>query len=228
MPPKTTSKPKNVKKTNVAKNKKVVKTPPSVVETPVSTDTVSMDTVSMDTVSMDTVSTDTVSADTVVSTSVDAVSATPYLDEFSSLMTELDNAVTLIKSLKSRVVKLEKQVHRDSKVMAKKLRGRKNRVRDPNAPKSGFAKAGPVSSDMSKFLGLSMDELISRTDVTKRIHTYCKTHNLQNPEDKRKITPDSSLKKLLNIPKGDELTFFNLQKYMKVHFPNKEGVYPTL
>ena len=25
----------------------------------------------------------------------------------------------------------------------------------------------------------------------------------------------------------DDLTFFNLQKFMKVHFPNKEGVYPT-
>lgn len=212
MPPKTTSKPKNVKKTNVAKDKKVVKTPP-VVETPV----------------VETPVAETPVAETpVVSTEVDTVSATPYLDEFSSLVTELDSAVTLIKSLKSRVVKLEKQVHRDSKVMAKKLRGRKNRVRDPNAPKSGFAKDGPVSPDMSKFLGLSKGELISRTDVTKRIHTYCKAHNLQNPEDKRKITPDSSLKKLLNIQKGDELTFFNLQKYMKVHFPNKEGVYPTL
>lgn len=217
MPPKTTSKPKNVKKTNVAKHKKVVKTPP-VVETPVVETPV--DETPVDETPVD--------ETPVVSTSVDTVSVTPYLDEFSSLVTELDSAVTLIKSLKSRVVKLEKQVHRDSKVMAKKLRGRKNRVRDPNAPKSGFAKDGPVSSDMSKFLGLSKGELISRTDVTKRIHTYCKTHNLQNPEDKRKITPDSSLKKLLNIQKGDELTFFNLQKYMKVHFPNKEGVYPTL
>jgi hypothetical protein len=33
------------------------------------------------------------------------------------------------------------------------------------------------------------------------------------------------LKKLLRLKKGDELTFFNLQKYMKVHYPNKDGVY---
>ena len=82
-------------------------------------------------------------------------------------------------------------------------------------------------TDLAKFLGLSKGELISRTDVTKRIHTYCKEQNLQNPDDKRKITPDSSLKKLLNLQKGDELTFFNLQKYMKVHFPNKDGVFPS-
>lgn len=211
MPPKTTSKPKNVKKTSVAKNKKVVKTAP--VETPVTTTPVE---------------TPVTTTPVVSTTPVDTVSATPYVEEFSSLVSELDNALTLIKALKSRVVKLEKQIHRDTKVMAKKIRGRKNRVRDPNAPKSGFAKEGPVSEAMSKFLGLSKGELISRTDVTKRIHTYCKEKNLQNPDDKRKITPDSSLKKLLNLQKGDELTFFNLQKYMKVHFPNKEGVYPTL
>ena len=214
MPPKTTSKPK---KTSVVKNKKVVKSPPK--DTPV-VDTPVVDTPAVDTPVVDA----PVSAVSVV----DEVSTTPYVDEFSSLVNELDSALSLIKSLKSRVVKLEKQVNRDSKVMAKKLRGRKARVRDPNAPKSGFAKEGPVSDAMSKFLGLTKGELISRTDVTKRIHTYCKEKNLQNPDDKRKINPDSSLKKLLNLQKSDELTFFNLQKYMKVHFPNKDGVYPTL
>ena len=101
------------------------------------------------------------------------------------------------------------------------------RRRDPNAPKSGFAKEGPVSDEMRKFLGMKKDGLISRTDVTKRIHQYCKEKNLQNPADKRQIKADASLRKLLKMTKDDDLTFFNLQKFMKVHFPNKEGVYPT-
>ena len=33
--------------------------------------------------------------------------------------------------------------------------------------------------------------------------------------------------KLLRLKKGDEVSFFNLQKYMKVHFPNKDGVFPS-
>ena len=74
---------------------------------------------------------------------------------------------------------------------------------------------------------MKKDELISRTDVTKRIHEYCKAKDLQNPADKRQIKPDASLRKLLKMNKDDDLTFFNLQKFMKVHFPNKEGVYPT-
>ena len=56
--------------------------------------------------------------------------------------------------------------------------------------------------------------------------TY-KENNLQNLDDKRIILPDKPLQKLLRIKKTDQLTYFNLQKYMKVHFPNKEGVYPS-
>ena len=156
------------------------------------------------------------------------VSDTPYLEEFTSVVSELDNALTTIRNLKSRLQKLEKQVHKDHKATAKKLRGKGPRKpRDPNAPKSGFAKEGPVSDEMRKFLSLKKDELISRTDVTKRIHDYCKEKNLQNPADKRHIKADAPLRKLLKMSKDDDLTFFNLQKFMKVHFPNKEGVYPT-
>ena len=164
-----------------------------------------------------------------VSTDPPVVSETPYLDEFTVVVSELDNAMNTIRNLRIRLQKLEKQVHRDTKALNKKATGKRARKpRDPNAPKSGFAKEGPVSDEMRKFLGLKSDELISRTDVTKRIHEYCKTKSLQNPSDKRQIKPDASLRKLLKMNKDDDLTFFNLQKYMKVHFPNKEGVYPTL
>lgn len=163
-----------------------------------------------------------------VTTEAPVVSDTPYLEEFSAVVSALDEAMTTIRGLRSRLQKLEKQVHRDTKALNKRASGKRPRKpRDPNAPKSGFAKEGPVSDEMRKFLGMKKDELISRTDVTKRIHEYCKTKNLQNPEDKRHIKADASLRKLLKMSKEDDLTFFNLQKFMKVHFPNKEGVFPT-
>ena len=163
-----------------------------------------------------------------VTTEAPVVNDTPYLEEFTAVVGALDEAMNTIRTLKTRLQKLEKQVHRDTKALNKKANGKRARKpRDPNAPKSGFAKEGPVSDEMRKFLGMKKDELISRTDVTKRIHEYCKTKNLQNPADKRHIKADASLRKLLKMSKDDDLTFFNLQKYMKVHFPNKEGVYPT-
>lgn len=144
-----------------------------------------------------------------------------YDQEFQEIQEQLKNAMTLIKSLTSQVSKLEKRVARDRKVMNKKMRGKKPRVVDPNKPPSGFAKPGPISPELAKFLGLPKDELIARTEVTRKITDYCKQHNLQKKEDGRHINPDAKLKKLLSIKDGEELTFFNLQKFMKVHYPKK-------
>ena len=161
-----------------------------------------------------------------VAVETEKISDTPYLDDFKAVVTALDDAMTTIKGLKSRLQKLEKQVHRDHRANIKKIRGKKRRVADPNNP-SGFNKPGPVSNELRKFLSLKKDDLISRTDVTKSIHTYCKDKGLQDNKDKRILKPDASLRKLLKMGKTDELTFFNLQKYMKVHYPNKDGTYPT-
>ena len=213
MPPATkntsTKAPKN------AKNKKVAKTTPKTTPAPVAAPA-------------PTPVADPVQETAPVTTEVPVVSDTPYLEEFTAVITELDSALNTIRLLKTRLQKLEKQVHKDHKVATKKINGKRPRkARDPNAPKSGFAKEGPVSAEMGKFLGLKKDELISRTDVTKKIHEYCKAKDLQNPADKRHIKADAPLRKLLKMSKDDDLTFFNLQKFMKVHFPNKEGVYPT-
>jgi hypothetical protein len=228
MPPSNKSaKSKDVKKTTpVPKSKKVVKTPPQepvpVQDAPV------QDAPVQDAPVQDAPVQDAPVQDAPVTTEASVVSDTPYLEEFTAIVSALDEAMNTIRNLRTRLQKLEKQVHRDTKVLNKKASGKRARkARDPNAPKSGFAKEGPVSDEMRKFLGLKSDELISRTDVTKRIHEYCKTKSLQDPDDKRHIKADASLRKLLKMGKDDDLTFFNLQKFMKVHFPNKEGVFPT-
>ena len=150
-----------------------------------------------------------------------------YDAEFNEVKDSLRSALDLIKSLTSQVSALEKRVSRDRKVMNKKMKGRVKRVVDPNKPPSGFAKPGPISLELSKFLKLGKDDLIARTEVTKCITKYCQEHDLQKKEDKRTIHPDKTLRDLLRLKKGDELTFFNLQKYMKIHYPNKEGVFST-
>ena len=198
MAPKKTSSSKKAKKTTPKKAEPVPAPAPVVEETPV-----------VEPVPVETQQTDN------------------YDSEFTDIQDDLKAALALVKSLTSRVAKLEKRVQRDRKVMDKKMKGRAKRVVDPNKPPSGFAKPGPVSSELAKFLDLGKDELIARTEVTKRITKYCQARNLQKAEDKRTIHADKGLKDLLRLKKGDELTFFNLQKYMKVHFPNKEGVYPT-
>lgn len=150
-----------------------------------------------------------------------------YVSEFTDLIKMADDFLQMARSFKARVTKLEKSVAKDRKVLEKKSRGKRRRVHNPDAPPSGFAKPGPVSDELRKFLNLGKDQLIARTEVTKAINVYCKQNSLQDESDKRKILPDTSLRKLLKMKKSDDLTFFNLQTYLKFHFPNKEGVYPT-
>ena len=150
-----------------------------------------------------------------------------YDDDFKVIGEQLKTALLLVKDLTTKFNALEKRVQRDRKVMEKKMRGRAKRVVDPNKPPSGFAKPGPVSEELRKFLGLDKGELVARTVVTSKINEYAKEHKLQLEADKRKINPDATLKKLLRLGVNDELTFFNLQKYMKIHYPNKEGVIPA-
>ena len=155
------------------------------------------------------------------------VSSVSYGEEFEAIVRMADDFLKMARDLKSRVTKLEKTISKEHKQLEKRVRGKKRRVANPDAPPSGFAKPGPVSDELRKFLNLGKTDLIARTEVTKAINAYCKAHNLQNEADKRKILPDTHLRKLLKMKKSDDLSFFNLQTYLKVHFPNKEGVYPT-
>jgi chromatin remodeling complex protein RSC6 len=59
---------------------------------------------------------------------------------------------------------------------------------------------------------------MARTEVTRDVNKYIRTNNLQDKENGRKINPDSKLAALLKLKKTDELTYFNLQKYMSHHF----------
>ena len=151
---------------------------------------------------------------------------TVYSDEFTHILGQLKTLQTTLKELTIYTTKLEKRVAKEQKVLHKKALGKGKRKNAGNKSPSGFSKPGPISDELRSFLGVGKDELVARTEVTKKINTYCREKGLQDEKDKRKLLPDKTLTKLLRIGKGDELTFFNLQKYMKVHFPNKDGVFP--
>jgi hypothetical protein len=150
---------------------------------------------------------------------------TNYADEFTHLLGQLRSLQSTLKELTTYTASLEKRVAKDQKAVQKRVNGKKRRV-STGSP-SGFSKPGKVSDELRSFLGLKADELVARTEVTKRINSYCKEKGLQDQKDKRILKADKTLQKLLRLKPSDELTFFNLQKYMKVHFPNKEGVFPT-
>jgi upstream activation factor subunit UAF30 len=60
--------------------------------------------------------------------------------------------------------------------------------------------------------------MMARTDVTKEMTGYIRLHKLQDKDNGRKILPDANMKKLLKVSDSEELTYFNLQKFMSPHF----------
>jgi hypothetical protein len=83
---------------------------------------------------------------------------------------------------------------------------------------SGFVKPTLISNELAEFLGKSIGTEMPRTEVSKEINAYIEAHGLQDRHNGRIINPDEKLRKLLRLSEGDELTYFNLQKYMKHHF----------
>jgi len=75
-----------------------------------------------------------------------------------------------------------------------------------------------ISNELAKFLGKPAGTEMARTEVSRHINTYIRVNNLADAQNGRIINADSKLRKLLRLGKNDELTYFNLQKYMKHHF----------
>ena len=123
---------------------------------------------------------------------------------------------TSLNNLKNEFKALEKHVLKEARTMDK-VNARRNKNKGSRAP-SGFVKPAGISKELAKFLNVAEDTKIARTDVTKLITAYVKEHKLQDTTNGRKILPDSKLSSLLGVKASDEVTYFNLQKYMKPHF----------
>lgn len=142
--------------------------------------------------------------------------------QFTSLTARLNEFKNLYTSINTDLRKLQRDVQRNLKEVARKNRRRRTAPVDPSRPKrspSGFAKPALISNELCDFLGQPNGTEMARTEVTKHLTAYIKSNNLQDNTNKRRINPDAKLSKLLNVGPNDEVTYFNLQKYMKVHFP---------
>lgn len=141
-------------------------------------------------------------------------------EQFKNIITRIQEFRTLASTLTADVRKLQKNVARHVRESNKKNRKRTPKTGDSKRPPSGFAKPALISDDLCQFLKMPSGTEMARTEVTKYLTKYIKEHELQDQANKRRINCDSALKSLLKVNDTDEVTYFNLQRYMKPHFPN--------
>lgn len=139
-------------------------------------------------------------------------------DEFTEVLTQVTAMRTQLATLTARLRQLSARSSRELRMAQRGGRRRKAPATGESKP-NGFTKPVAVSADLTKFLGLAAGELIARTEVNKRIAAYVKEHSLQDKTNGQIIYPDDRLRKLLGVTKETKVHFFNLQKFLKHHYP---------
>ena len=133
----------------------------------------------------------------------------------SSIIDKVNGLAAYIKDIQANLKVLSKEYDKQQKIIEKAQKKRQNAKNSP----SGFAKPNKISDELCDFIGVPHGTEKSRTDITRLINAYVKEHNLNKPENKRFILPDTKLKKILNVGDSEEINYFILQKLISHHFP---------
>ena len=136
-----------------------------------------------------------------------------FSPQFANILNTIGGFKKQMTELQSQVKTLERDVKKQMKILMKKKR--KN---IGNRKPSGFAVPTKISNELCDFMSMPRGSSMARTEVTQHIIKYIKDHDLQWQSNRKIIKPDGSLKSLLNMKKDEELTYFNIQKYMNKHF----------
>lgn len=145
------------------------------------------------------------------------------IEKFDLLLKDYTAHLEAAKSISARLKVLQKEVAKTPK----KRRAQKSASDDsdsdtPRKP-SALQKPVKISDELCTFLGFEPGTEHSRQEVTSTINKYVKDNDLQEPSNRRYIKLDGSvpateLKRLLRDP-DQPLTFFNIQRYLKPHYP---------
>jgi len=122
-----------------------------------------------------------------------------------------------VSELISEAKRMEKKATKLQKVADKRRRRRAPVEGEEGKPPrvSIFQVPTNISPALCAFMGRPSGSQESRSNVTKYITTYVKDNNLKNKHD---INADAKLLTLLGLKAEDKLTYFNLQKYLNVHY----------
>jgi chromatin remodeling complex protein RSC6 len=145
------------------------------------------------------------------------------VNHFETLNSKLKQAQTLLRDLSTELNHLQKEVDKLKKSSKKsQSKSRKSSKTESteggSTTRSGINKEVNVSEQLASFLNVPADTKVSRIQVSRAVSEYITKHNLQNPTDRRNIVLDETLTKLLNPPQNVNVSYFNLQTYLKPHY----------
>jgi chromatin remodeling complex protein RSC6 len=156
-----------------------------------------------------------------VAQSSEALLAT-LTEQLKALSTEFTAKVRDAVKATQEAAKAAKKEARDSKKKRKispdQMTPEQKAAWEARRANNAFLVQRPLSPELCSFMGIASGSKRSQTEVTKYVSEYVKSHNCFDPNFKRRIIPNAALSKLLRVDDKTEVTYLNLQKYLKVHF----------
>jgi chromatin remodeling complex protein RSC6 len=137
--------------------------------------------------------------------------------QFDQLITQINLMKSQMSGIQQNIKNLEKCVKKQIKTIKRETNKIKTKNKGNRKP-SGFAKPSKVTKELCEFMNKEEGSEIARTEVTRALVSYIKDNKLENTINSKIIAPDDKLKLLLGLDDSQELTYFNIQKYMNKHF----------
>ena len=136
-------------------------------------------------------------------------------EQFNAISESLNLFKSQMNDVQQKLKLLEKTVKKQLKGLKKEVDKSKNKG---NRKPSGFAKPSKITKELCEFMNQTEGTEIARTEVTRALISYIKENKLENKQNSKIIEPDEKLKVLLSLEDNQDLTYFNIQKYMNKHF----------
>lgn len=136
-------------------------------------------------------------------------------ESINSLETVLGELKSKISSATATLKTIEKQAARVIKKADRKRKSKAATAEGAAPANCIFTKPVKISDELCSFLGVAKGTQVSRSQVTKGVMAYARSHNLM---DKQTIKADATLRKLLTLNEGDALTILNLQRFLRRHY----------
>jgi chromatin remodeling complex protein RSC6 len=159
---------------------------------------------------------------TATSSETSDVQLAALAEKLKALSTELSTKVRDAVKAVQEAAKTAKREARDSKKKKRKdpatMTVEEKAAWEARRANNAFLVQRPLTDELCHFMGLKSGDTRSQTQVTKFISEYVKTHSCFDPSFKRRILPNAALAKLLRVGDKDEVTYLNLQSFLKVHF----------
>jgi chromatin remodeling complex protein RSC6 len=172
-------------------------------------------------IAVPTVAAPSVPAVVAVSQSSEVLLAT-LTEQLKALSTEFTAKVREAVKSVQEASKVAKKEQRDSKKKRKinpaDMTPEQKAAWEARRANNAFLVERPLSPELCSFMSIAAGSKRSQTQVTKYISDYVKSHNCYDPSFKRRILPNAALAKLLKVDDKTEVTYLNLQKFLKVHF----------